>query len=158
MEMVREWARSVAMTAVLCSMLLMIAPSRMKRHVALVLETVLLVTVLAPAWRWISAVREVPGGLSLEAFLPEKSDPAVFDRLRDAEARRQIEALIESAGFRLATISLPAEEIDRELAGLEITVQGKGDPEILRVLTKLLALYTGLPEDRVSIKGTEGGR
>ncbi len=166
MEIVRDWARSVSLVAVLCSMILMLAPARMKRNVAFILEIIVLVAVIAPAWRWVSVVRDRPAALVLESYLPRGTDSGVFSQLYLAETRKQVEALVQSFGLPVSGVKLEVDAATGNLSRITIAIPlepaGPGDrgmdgslPESFR---KLLSLYTGVPESSVVIEIAEGGK
>lgn len=165
-EIVRDWARSVSLVAVLCSMILMLAPVRMKRNVAFVLEIIVLVAVMAPAWKWVSVVRARPAALALESYLPRGTNSGVFTELYLVETRRQVEALVQSFGLPVSGIKLEVDARTGSLSRVTILIPpepgASGDrstdgvlPESFR---KLLSLYTGVPESSVVIEAAEGGK
>ncbi|MBE3520068.1 MAG: hypothetical protein IMW97_07170 [Firmicutes bacterium] len=167
MEVVKDWARSVSLVAVLCSMILMLAPERMKRNVAFVLEIIVLTAVVAPAWRWISLVRARPASLVLESYLPRGTDGDAFRRLYLAQTRRQVEALVQSLGLSVSSLELEVDAATgnisritivippREAGASEAEARGAVFPDPFR---KLVSLYTGVPESSVIIEFAEGGK
>lgn len=167
MEVVKDWARSVSLVAVLCSMILMLTPARMKRNVAFVLEIIVLIAVIAPAWRWISLVRARPAALVLESYLPRGTDGGAFRRLYLAETRRQIEALVQSFGFPVSSLKLEVDAATGNLSRITIAIPSKqaggsgadGTGGVLPdSFRKLVSLYTGVPESSVIIESAEGGK
>lgn len=166
MDVVREWARSVSLVAVLCSMILMLAPVKMKRNVAFVLEAVVLIAVLAPAWRWVSAVRTSSRVLPLDEYLPEGTGVEVFEKLRISEMRRQIEALLAGGGFRVEDVEIVTNPETARILRIAVKVRsggagalpGSASLDVSLSLRKLLALYSGVPESSVLIEAAEGGK
>lgn len=166
MEVIREWARSVSLVAVVCSMILMLAPAKMKKNVAFVLELIVLVAVIAPAWSWVSLVRARPAALSLESYLPQGTDSGAFRQLYVVETRRQVEALVRSFGLPVLSVKVEVDAATGNLSRIIVAIpsneagsvaraEDEGVPESFR---KLLSLYTGVPESSVIVETAEGGK
>jgi len=163
MEVLKEWARSVSLVAVLCSMILMLAPARMKKNVAFVLEVIILIAVIAPAWRWIALVRARPAAVSLDAYLPRGADLGAYHELYFVEVQREVEALVRGLGFRVSSIKLESGSSSGSLERIVVSISPGKDmtgPSIkdvdLESFRKILSLFTGVPEPSVLIQVSEG--